>query len=69
MSPARTRSTLLINRSEVRRFILAQFERQRPQAGITRVSRQALDQVEGWLRNKLRAEVHRHPSLGRTFKL
>jgi len=69
MSENRVRSTSLINRSEVRRFILALFEKNRPHTGITRVSRQALDQVEYWLRNKLRDEVHRHPSLGKTFKL
>ncbi len=69
MSPARTKSTSLINRSEVRRFILAQFQKHRPHAGITRVSRQALDEIESWLRSKLRTEVHRHPSLGKTFKL
>ncbi len=69
MSSARTKSTSLINRAEVRRFVLAQFEKRRPQAGITRVSRQALDQIESWLRSKLRTEVHRHPSLGKTFKL
>ncbi len=69
MSGTRVRSTSLINRAEVRRFILARFETDRSHAGITRVSKQALDQIEFWLRNKLRAEVHRHPSLGKTFKL
>ena len=65
----RTRPASLINRAETRRFILAQFEAHRPQAGISRVSAQALDQIEFWLRNKLRDEVHRHPSVGMTFKL
>lgn len=69
MSENRVRTTSLINRSEVRRFILARFEKDRPHVGITRVSREALDQIEYWLRNKLRDEVHRHPSLGKTFKL
>lgn len=69
MRSPRTRSASLINRAQVRRFILAQFERQRPQAGITRVSQQSLEQIEGWLRAKLRTEIHRHPTLGKTFKL
>ena len=69
MSGNRVRSTSLINRAEVRRFILARFETDRPHTGITRLSKQALDQIEFWLRNKLRAEVHRHPSLGKTFRL
>jgi len=66
---SRSRSTSLINHAETRRFILAQFEKHRPQAGIVRVSGQALDQIEFWLRNKLRDEVHRHPSVAVTFKL
>ena len=59
----------MIHRAEVRRLILDLFERDRPHAGITRVSRQALDQVEAWLRARIQREVHRHPSVGRTFKL
>lgn len=65
----RGRSSGLINRAEVRRFILVQFESKRPQAGITRVSGEALDRIEAWLRSKLRDEVHRHPSVGKTFRL
>ncbi len=65
----RSKTTSLINRAETRRFILAQFEKHRPAVGITRVSAEALDQIEFWLRNKLQDEVHRHPSVGRTFKL
>ena len=64
-----SRPTSLINRAKARRFILAQFESHRPQVGITRVSAEALDKIEFWLRNKLKDEVHRHPSVGKTFKL
>ncbi len=63
------RPACLINRAETRRFILAQFESHRPQVGISRVSAETLDQIEFWLRNKLQDEVHRHPSVGSTFKL
>ena len=69
MGPQRTRRPSLINRAEVRRLILDLFERNRPHAGITRISGQALDQLEAWLRARIQREVHRHPSVGRTFKL
>jgi len=36
---------------------------------FTRVSREALDKLEYWLREKIRSEVHSHPSVGKTFKL
>lgn len=67
--PCRVRRASLLNRSEARKFILEAIQRTRPGLRITRVSAEALDQVEFWLREKLRGEVHRHPSVGRTFKL
>ena len=63
------RSSHLINRSEVRKFILDPFARGRPHLRISRVSGEALDRIEYWLREKLRSEVHSHPSVGKTFKL
>ncbi len=65
----RPRPSHLINRSEVRKFILDTFARNRPHLGISRVSAEALDRIEYWLREKLRNEVHSHPSIGKTFKL
>ena len=59
----------LINRSEVRKFILESFGRSRPHLRIDRVSREALDKIESWLRAKISSEVHSHPSVGKTFKL
>jgi len=59
----------LLNRSEVRKFILDTLARSRPQLRFTRVSREALDKLEYWLREKIRSEVHSHPSVGKTFKL
>jgi hypothetical protein len=69
MSGKGARSTSLINRAEVRRLVLALFEKHRPAVGITRVSGQALDQIDAWLRSRIQAEVHRHPSVGKTFRL
>ena len=63
------RPSHLINRSEVRKFILDAFARGRPHVRISRVSGEALDRIEYWLREKLRSEVHSHPSVGKTFKL
>jgi len=59
----------LLNRSEVRKFILDAFARGRPHMRISRVSREALDKLEYWLREKIRNEVHSHPSVGKTFRL
>ena len=66
---ARARSGQLLNRAAVRRFILDTVSGTRPYLRITRVSQEALDQIEAWLREKIRGEVARHPSKGRTFKL
>jgi len=63
------RPSHLINRSEVRKFILDTFGRARPHLRISRVSQEALDKLEYWLREKIRIEVHSHPSVGKTFKL
>ena len=41
----RSKTSSLINRTEIRRFILAQFEKQHPAVGITRVS------AERWTRS------------------
>jgi len=63
------RPSHLINRSEVRKFILDTFGRARPHLRINRVSLEALDKLEYWLREKIRSGVHSHPSVGKTFKL
>lgn len=66
---SRIRQAKLLNRAQVRTLILDAFRRTRPHARITRVSQQALDQLEGWLRQKIHSAVSSHPTLGRTFKL
>ena len=63
------RPSHLINRSEVRKFILDTIGRTRPTLRISRVSGEALDQLEYWLRERIRSAVSSHPSLGETFKL
>jgi hypothetical protein len=63
------RQSHLLNRSEVRKFILDTIGRYRPSLGISRVSGESLDKLEYWLREKIRLEVHSHPSIGKTFRL
>ena len=63
------RPSHMINRSEVRKFILDTFGRARPHIQICRVSQEALDRLEYWLREKIRSEIHSHPSVGKTFKI
>jgi hypothetical protein len=67
--PCAFRPSHLINRSEVRKFILDMFARSRPHLRFSRVSQEALDKLEYWLREKIRGEIHSHPSVGKTFKL
>lgn len=67
--PSGPRPSHLINRSEVRKFILDAFARSRPHLQISRVSGEALDRIEYWLREKICSEVYSHPSVGKTFKL
>lgn len=63
------RRSRLLNLSEVRKFILDTCQRTRPQLGLTRVSAESFDKLEYWLRERIRQEVHRHPSMGKTFRL
>ena len=65
----RGRRPCLLNRTEVRRFILETIGKTRPGLRITRVSAETIEILDHWLRQKLCIEVHRHPSLGRTFKI
>lgn len=58
----------LINRRQVRRFILAKYERLRPGHKITAVSKEALDKIESQMRVKIIAAIRSHPTIGKTFK-
>jgi hypothetical protein len=66
---SKTRPSHLLNRSQVRTFILDTVRRTRPCLRLSRVSGEALDKLEFWLREKIRSEVHSHPSVGKTFQL
>lgn len=64
----RTRRVSLLNRAEVRRFVLDLFHTTRPTLRIARVSAGTFDTLEAWLKAKIRNQVHCHPSVGKTAK-
>ncbi len=59
----------ILNQKATKKFILAKFESMRPGMPITRVSKDALEKIEAYLRAYIIREVNRHPSMGKTFKL
>jgi len=58
----------LLNRTRVREFILDTTKRVRPGWTCTRVSEQALDQINARLRALVIQMIESHPTLGKTFK-
>ena len=57
----------LLNRKHTRDYILQRFANTRPHLRITRVSKQALDDIEGAVRTRINKAVHSYPSVGKTF--
>ncbi len=57
----------ILNRKAVKSLILQICEDQRTGWDCTRVSKQAIDEVEAFLRNRIKESVHKHPSTGKTF--
>ena len=58
----------ILNRSAAKKFILIRFKELRAGPPMTRVSRQYLDKLEAWLKNKILNDINSHPSIGKTFK-
>lgn len=60
----------LLNRSQMKKFILAKIESLRPgmEEQLTRVSKSALDNYEARLRLMIEDDIISHPSCGKTFK-
>ena len=58
----------IINRAALKKYILAIAESDRPGWDCTQVSGQALDQIEAFLRAKVKDSIHRQPSVGKTYK-
>jgi len=57
----------LLNRSELKKVILALCETHRPACGFSRVSGEYMADLEADLRARIERDVHRHPSKGKTF--
>ena len=57
----------LLNRKAIRKYILARCETHRPGWECERISKQALDEMEGFLKTRIQESIHRHPTKGKTF--
>jgi len=60
-------ATSILNRKAVKEHILKVCEQRRKGWECTRVSKQAIDEIEAFIRYKINASIHRHPSVGKTF--
>ena len=57
----------ILNKKAIKNHILRLCEDKRKGWQCTRVSKQAIDEIEAFLKNKIRESIHRHPSIGKTF--
>lgn len=57
----------LLNRKAVKGHILKVCDQKRKGWQCTRVSKQAIDEIEAFIKYKINQSVHRHPSVGKTF--
>ena len=58
----------LLNKAQVRKFIIERARELRPDWGCTRVSAEALADIEAGLRLRLLGTIKSHPTLGKTFR-
>jgi len=58
----------LLNRAQVRRFILDTARVMRPFWGCTRVSEEGMERIEADLRVRIRRMIECHPTVGKTFR-
>ena len=56
----------IINKAHCKTLALETIQKTRPQ--FNRVSKEFLDRIEAHLRSYIIAEIHRHPSVGKTIK-
>jgi hypothetical protein len=57
---------MMINRRKVKLFALEMAKSRAHK--FTRVSKEFIDRCEAQLKNYIRDQVHRHPSIGKTIK-
>lgn len=67
MSIKRVKKEQIINRTATKKFILSQIKVLRPGWEVTQISSVALDQIEAFLRSKIRESIRRQPSIGKTY--
>ena len=58
----------ILRRKAARDYILKRCEANRPGWGCNRVSGLALDEIEAFVRMKIDQSIHKHPTVGKTFK-
>jgi hypothetical protein len=58
----------LVNRTEVKRYLLERAKLMRPALGMKRVSNEAVNSLESRLRMMADELIRQHPSMGRTIK-
>ena len=57
----------ILNRKATKDFVLKKCEVVRPGWDCSRVSKQALDEIEAFVKAKIQESIERHPSTGKTF--
>ena len=60
---------MLTNKAAVKKYILTRTAELRPHWDCTRVSQQALDEIEARLQNMITRMVESHPTKGKTFQV
>jgi hypothetical protein len=63
-----TRMSRLVNRAEVKRYLLDRARLLRPALGMKRVSKEAVHILESKLRLMADELIRQHPTMGRTIK-
>ena len=58
----------LLNKAQVRKFVLDTARAERPWWPCTRVSEEGLQRIEADLRVRIRQMVACHPTVGKTFR-
>ena len=57
---------MLLNKKEVRGYMLEQLKILRPGWGASRISDRVYLELDLWLRERIKSGLHKHPSIGKT---
>jgi len=58
----------VLNRKAVKKYILERCKVARPGWPCERIGKQALDDMEAFVLNKINQSIHKHPTVGKTYK-